>query len=176
MDKSCSVASDGKESACNVKDPGSIPQRGRSPGDGNGYLFQHSCLDSILFGQRRLAGYILWGQRVGHDWATNTFSFLWIKPSESEDLSMGTHCPPPSPRARGRGVQKKAKQATGSNVHHRPIILLTSPFPIRRSRDGVAPQNSWESEEGILNWSLAVENRGWDLVVRKRKYQTKKGR
>ena len=105
-----------------------------------------------------------------------TFSFLWIKPPESEDLSMGTHCPPPSPRARGRGVQKKAKQATGSNVHHRPIILLTSPFPIRRSRDGDAPQNSWESEERISNWRLAVENRGWDLVVRKRKYQTKKGR
>lgn len=99
-----------------------------------------------------------------------------MNPPESEDLSMGTHCPPPSLRARGRGVQKKAKQATGSNVHHRPIILLTPPFPIRRSQDGDAPPNSWESEEGISNWRLAVENRGWDLVVRKKKYQTTKGR
>ena len=30
--------SDGKKSACNAKDPGSIPGLGRSPGEGNGYL------------------------------------------------------------------------------------------------------------------------------------------
>ena len=28
--------SDGKESACNAGDPGSIPRLGRSPGEGNG--------------------------------------------------------------------------------------------------------------------------------------------
>ena len=28
--------SDGKESACNVEDPCSIPNSGRSPGEGNG--------------------------------------------------------------------------------------------------------------------------------------------
>ena len=31
-------SSDGKESACNVGDPGSIPGSGRSPGEGNGNL------------------------------------------------------------------------------------------------------------------------------------------
>ena len=31
--------SDGKESACNVGDLGSIPGLGRSPEEGNGYLF-----------------------------------------------------------------------------------------------------------------------------------------
>ena len=36
--------SDGKESACNVGDWGSIPGSGRSPGEGNGYLLQYSCL------------------------------------------------------------------------------------------------------------------------------------
>ena len=30
--------SDGKESACNAGDPGSIPGSGRSPGEGNGNL------------------------------------------------------------------------------------------------------------------------------------------
>ena len=29
--------SDGKESVCNVGDPGSVPESGRSPGEGNGY-------------------------------------------------------------------------------------------------------------------------------------------
>ena len=32
-------SSDGKESACNVGDLSSIPGLGRSPGEGNGYLF-----------------------------------------------------------------------------------------------------------------------------------------
>ena len=36
--------SDSKESACNAGDPDSIPASGRSPGRGNGYLLQYSCL------------------------------------------------------------------------------------------------------------------------------------
>ena len=38
--------SDGKESACNVGDPSSIPGSGRSPGKGNGNLLQYSCLEN----------------------------------------------------------------------------------------------------------------------------------
>ena len=36
--------SDGKESACNVGDLGSIPELGRSPGERKGYPFQYSGL------------------------------------------------------------------------------------------------------------------------------------
>ena len=36
--------SDGQESACQVGDLGSIPGSGRSPGEGNGYSLQYSCL------------------------------------------------------------------------------------------------------------------------------------
>ena len=36
--------SDGKGSAYNVGDPGSIPGLGRSPREGNGNPFQYSCL------------------------------------------------------------------------------------------------------------------------------------
>ena len=32
--------SDGKESACNAGDPGSMPGSGRAPGEGNDYLLQ----------------------------------------------------------------------------------------------------------------------------------------
>ena len=39
--------SDGKESACNG-DPGSVPGWGRSPGEGNGYLLQYSCLENAM--------------------------------------------------------------------------------------------------------------------------------
>ena len=38
--------SDSKESACNVGDVRLIPGLGRSPGKGNGYPFQHSCLEN----------------------------------------------------------------------------------------------------------------------------------
>ena len=38
--------SDGKESACNAADLGSIPGLGRFPGDGNGNPLQYSCLEN----------------------------------------------------------------------------------------------------------------------------------
>ena len=40
--------SDGKESACHAGDSGSIPELGRSPGEGNGNPFQYSCLENPM--------------------------------------------------------------------------------------------------------------------------------
>ena len=40
--------SDGKESACSVGDPGSIPGSGRSPGEGNGNPLQYSFLENPI--------------------------------------------------------------------------------------------------------------------------------
>ena len=40
--------SDGKESACNAGDPDSIPELGRSPGEGKGYPPQYSCLENPI--------------------------------------------------------------------------------------------------------------------------------
>ena len=40
--------SDGKESACSVKDPGSIPGLGRSLEERNGYPLQYSCLENSM--------------------------------------------------------------------------------------------------------------------------------
>ena len=48
--------SDSKESACHAGDPGSIPETGRSPGDGNAYPLQYSCLENSMG-----------SQGVGHD-------------------------------------------------------------------------------------------------------------
>ena len=42
------VGSEGKETACSVRDPGSIPRSGRSPGGGHGYSFQYSCLEKSV--------------------------------------------------------------------------------------------------------------------------------
>ena len=42
--------SDGKASACNAGDLGSITGLGRSPGEGNGNPLQYSCLENSMGG------------------------------------------------------------------------------------------------------------------------------
>ena len=63
----------GKESACNTGDLGLIPGSGRCSGEGNGYPLRYSCLENSMedepAGQQSKES-----QRVGHDWATNTFT------------------------------------------------------------------------------------------------------
>ena len=43
-----SCSSDGKESACDAGDPGSIPGSERSSGEGNGSPLQYSCLENSM--------------------------------------------------------------------------------------------------------------------------------
>ena len=61
-----SGVSDGKESACNAGDPSSIPESGRSPGEGNGNPLQYYCLeypmDTGTWGVSSIGS-----QEVGHD-------------------------------------------------------------------------------------------------------------
>ena len=42
--------SDSKVSAYNVGDPGSVPELGRSSGEGNGTPLQYSCLENPMDG------------------------------------------------------------------------------------------------------------------------------
>ena len=61
--------SDGKESACNVGAPHLVPGLGRSPGGEN---IHSSCLPGEPHGQEAT---VHGSQRVGYNWATNTFTF-----------------------------------------------------------------------------------------------------
>ena len=47
--------SDGKEFTCNAGDALSIPELGRSPGEGTGKLLQYSCLENAM--DRECGGY-----------------------------------------------------------------------------------------------------------------------
>ena len=47
------ICPDGKESACDVGDQGSIPGWGRSPGGGHGHPLQCSCLENPMDGGAR---------------------------------------------------------------------------------------------------------------------------
>ena len=55
--------SDGKESACNARDPHSIPGLGRSPGEGKGNPLQLVFLPGEFHGQRSLVGCSPWGHK-----------------------------------------------------------------------------------------------------------------
>ena len=58
--------SDGKESACDAGNPGSIPGSGRFSAEGNGNPLQYSCLENPWMKERgRLQS--MGSQRVGHD-------------------------------------------------------------------------------------------------------------
>ena len=65
---SFSGGSDSEESACIMSYPGSISELGRSPGEGNGYPLQYSCLESCI-GQRSQASYSSQGFKVRHNWS-----------------------------------------------------------------------------------------------------------
>ena len=47
-----------KNLCCNAGDLGSVPGLGRSPGEGNGYPLQQSCLENPI--DRSLVGYSPW--------------------------------------------------------------------------------------------------------------------
>ena len=50
-----------------IRDMGSIPGLGRSPGGGHGNPFQNSCLKNP-HGEKSLAGYSPWGHKESDTW------------------------------------------------------------------------------------------------------------
>ena len=69
--------SDGKQSACNIGDPGSIPGLGRCPGEENGYPFQYSFLvNSVDRGTWRATVHGVSKSQTQP--STNTFSYLYL--------------------------------------------------------------------------------------------------
>ena len=77
--------SDDKESGCSAGDLGSILGSGWSPGEGNGYLLEYSCLESAM-DRGALAGYSPWDCKESDttEWPT---------------LSLSLTCMPLSPRS-----------------------------------------------------------------------------
>ena len=65
-DRASSGGTDGKESACSARDPGSIPGSGRSPGEGKGYPLQYSGLENPM-DRDTVHGESLGSQRVEQD-------------------------------------------------------------------------------------------------------------
>ena len=78
--------SDGKASAYNVGDPGSIPGSGRSPGEGNGNPLQYSCPENHMDGGAWKAA--VHGVAKNLTWLSDFTFTLHFHASEKE---MATH-------------------------------------------------------------------------------------
>ena len=78
--------SDGKESACNVGDLGSIPGPGRSPGEGNGNPLQYSCLENLMNREEPNRLQSMGSQRVRHNWETNSVKLPMTLFTELEQI------------------------------------------------------------------------------------------
>ena len=65
-------SSAGKESACNARDPGLIPELGRAPGEGIGYPLQYSGASLVAQLVKNLPGM----------WETQVRSLRWESPGE----------------------------------------------------------------------------------------------
>ena len=124
--------SDGRASASNTGDLGSIPGSGRSPGGGNGTPLQYSCLEKS-HGQRSLVGYSLWSRKES-DMTERLFSFLFVKVicfgfsvlvTERERTPWPHHWPRP-PDLPGVSVTWKQtvhfQQLDGTLAGHRPPL------------------------------------------------------
>ena len=69
---------EGKASAHNVGDPGSIPGSGRSPGEGNGNPLQYSCLENPTDGGAWWA--TVHGVAKSRTWLSNFMEVMeWVK-------------------------------------------------------------------------------------------------
>ena len=78
-------SSAGKESICNVGNPGSIPGLGRSFAEGIGYPLQYSCLENP-HGQSSLVGYSSWGRKESHTTEWHSTAFLFFFPAQIPEL------------------------------------------------------------------------------------------
>ena len=131
----------GKESACNAGALGSVPGSGGSPGEGNGYPLQYSCLENPI--DRGAWWATVHGVTVGHDWVTNTFTFTWRIVSQQQKQNQHTFRKYPDPQITLWIFTKKIK-GTQYILLSIGIILPRSGVPKLRQKQSFN-KNSQES-------------------------------
>ena len=119
--------SDGKESACNAGDLGSIPGLGRSLGGGQANPLQYSILENP-HRQRSLAGYSPWGRKESdrYDWVTK-YSTGLSSTLTSETKLIGRRRQDNTKTTQAKHSQNRALLAESSTVSH-PRVLKDKPL------------------------------------------------
>ena len=112
----------GKESTCNVGDPGSIPGLGRYPGEGNGYPLQYFSLENSM-------NYIVHGVAKSQKRLSN-FHFHFSSVAQSCLIC----CDPMNHSMPGLPVHHQLLEFTQTHVHSvgdaiQPYHFLSSPSP-----------------------------------------------
>lgn len=107
-----SGGSDSKASACNAGNMGSIPESGRSPGEGHSNLLQWSCREKSQR-QRSLVGHSLWG----------------CNKSDMTEATEHTYTATVHPKGGGRktAAHKKETWTMQVTVHHRDSLPILVP-------------------------------------------------
>ena len=133
-----------KNLPANVRDLGSVPGWGRSPGGGNGNPLQYACLESP-HGQRSLVGYSPWGGRE-----SDTSEHTLTQRRKCQDFLGGPvvktlHC-------QRRGHDFHPWSGNSDPTCHRAQPKESSekqkPAPLRRLPRCLSPQ------PGLLTWPL----------------------
>ena len=121
--------SDGKESACDAADPGSIPGSGWSPGGGHGNPLQYSCLEKPMDrGAWRAAVHGVKKSRTRlSNWLT--LSLSW------------------------RSLRKGKHTYTGKILMRAPLIIWGSYIKAFLLRNGIFPALSSKQR---MSWSLVI--------------------
>ena len=95
-----------KESACSAGEPGSIPELGRSPGEGNGNHSSNLAW-KISWTEEPVGLQSMGSQRVRQDWATNTYLLTFdgsaVKNPPSNDGDVGSISGPGRSAGEGNG-------------------------------------------------------------------------
>ena len=131
--------SDGKVSAYNAGDLGSIPGSGRSPGEGNGNPLQYSCLENPMDGGTWL-GYSPWYcRRVGRDWATEQQHQSLMRATKNKTYKIQSFLVVVQPST---CVQPSATPRTAA---HQASLSLT----ISRSCPSLCPLHWWCHHTGV---------------------------
>ena len=107
--------SDGKESACNAGNLGSVPGSGRSPRKGNGNLLLYSCLENFIDREawRATVHRVATGQTWLSDWYTQSWLQSQLPTTEFQKVSKIDLC-----------------QMACSEFHHVWFLGRANTFPI----------------------------------------------
>ena len=136
-------SSDGKASAYNAGDKGSIPGLGRSSGEGNGSPLQYSCLENPMDGGGWWA--TVYGVAKNRTWLSALMSRHIV--SSVAQLCL-TLCNPMDCNTPGLPVHQQLLEFTQTNVHWvsdaiQPSHFLSSPSP---------PTLNLSQHQGLFRW------------------------
>ena len=122
----------------NSRRPRFNPWVKKTPGEGNGYLHQYSCLENSMDREAWWAP-VHGGQRAGHNWVTDTFSFT---KRDTREIASKL-CPPHEGTERIRCRQSRNKSSYWGPELTITLILELTSRTVRSKFPLVKPPNLW---------------------------------